>query len=400
MRTMPRSSTIAVVLSGLVAVACTPTAPPVASTPRTAEARGTVVVLQGSAFREAASRDEAVRVAGERTARPAHAITEEPPVQRVVETSAAKLEAAIAKAARAEARGDKCKAKGRSPVTAMAERSDVIVRVKLEARTTARPATDADRKQLGATGLGAMLSAVGLGDDTVYETKLDGTVERITFPGAVTTAKQRVKWTGRRLGRKDATPPPSVGEALGKALDAMPAVPAAKWESLARGFVTGGCPVLGATVGATFLDGAAERRIRTAAAAALGPTRAPEPTETVEATPTPAPEPAPEVAAKPADPTYSCATLCTMHMVELCNNDRALWTQHGARWENTRCGIRRNEEFLAACYRMQWLSGTYEQSCVQPCESGEDGRGRLTAMLRRSGCIRAEGQIGSTRSSY
>jgi hypothetical protein len=154
----------------------------------------------------------------------------------------------------------------------------------------------------------------------------------------------------------------------------MPAVPAAKWESLARGFVTGGCPVLGATVGATFLDGAAERRIRTAAVAALGPTARPEPTETVEATPTPAPEPAPEVATKPADPTYSCATLCTMHMVELCNNDRALWTQNGARWENTRCGDARSEEFLAACYRMQWLSGTYEQSCMQPCETGDDGR--------------------------
>jgi hypothetical protein len=387
---MSRSSTIAAVLTALLGVACSPTAPPVASNPRTAEVRGTVVVLQGSAFREAATRDEAVQIAGERTVRPAHAIGDEPPVQRVIESNAAKLEGPIAKAARAEARGDKCKAKGRSPATAIAERSDVILRMKLEGHTTARPATDADRKQLGRSGFGAMLSAVGLGDDTVYETKLDGTVERITFPGAVTTAKQRVKWTGRRLGRKDTAPPPTVGEALGKALDAMPALPAAKWESLARGFVTGGCPVLGATVGATFLDGAAERRIRTAAVAALGPARTPEPTETVEATPPPAPEPAPEVATKPADPTYSCATLCTMHMVELCNNDRVLWTQNGARWENTRCGVRRSEEFLAACYRMQWLSGTYEQSCVQPCESGDDGRVRLMAMLRRSGCIRSE----------
>ena len=63
----------------------------------------------------------------------------------------------------------------------------------------------------------------------------------------------------------------------------------------------------------------------------------------------------------------------------------------GSRGDNTRCGVRRNEEFLAACYRMQWLSGTYEQSCVQPCESGEDGRVRLMAMLRRSGCIRSDG---------
>jgi hypothetical protein len=387
---VPRSSTITAVLTGLVALACTPTAPPVVSNPRTAEVRGTVVVLQGSAFREAAARDEAVQIAGERTARPAHAIGDEPPVQRVVESSAAKLEAPIAKAARAEVRGDKCKTKGRAPATAIAERSDVILRVKLDARTTARPATDAERKELGASRFGAMLSAVGLGDDTLYETKLDGVVERVTFPGAVTTAKQRVKWTGRRLGRKDTVPAPTVGEALGKALDAMPSVPAPKWESLARSLVTSGCPVVGATVGATFLDGAAERRIRTAAVAALGPSRAPEPVETVEAAPTPAPEPAPEVATKPADPTYSCTTLCTMHMVELCNNDRALWTQNGARWENTRCGVRRSEEFLAACYRMQWLSGTYEQSCMQPCETGDEGRSRLVSMLRRSGCIRSE----------
>jgi len=266
--------------------------------------------------------------------------------------------------------------------------------VRLDARTTARPATDAERKELGASGFGAMLSAVGLGDDTLYETKLEGTVERVTFPGAAITAKQRVKWTGRRLGRKDAAPPPTIGEALTKALDTMPAMQTPRWESLARGFIGGGCPVLGATIAATFLDGALERRLRTAAVTALGPVRAPEPMETVEAAPIPAPEPvpepAPEVATKPADPTYSCTTLCTMHMVELCNNDRALWTQNGARWENTRCGMRRGEEFLAACYRMQWLSGTYQQSCMEPCETGDDGRTRLLAMLRRSGCIRSE----------
>jgi hypothetical protein len=76
-------------------------------------------------------------------------------------------------------------------------------------------------------------------------------------------------------------------------------------------------------------------------------------------------------------------------MVELCNNDRALWTQHGSRYENTRCGLRRSEAFLEDCYRMQWLSGTYEQSCVRPCQENADGRSRLLAVLRRSGCLRA-----------
>jgi len=78
-------------------------------------------------------------------------------------------------------------------------------------------------------------------------------------------------------------------------------------------------------------------------------------------------------------------------MVELCNNDRMLWTQNGARWENTRCGVRRSETFLENCYRMQWLSGTYERSCLQPCERRAEGRERLLAMLRRSGCVRVDG---------
>jgi hypothetical protein len=75
-------------------------------------------------------------------------------------------------------------------------------------------------------------------------------------------------------------------------------------------------------------------------------------------------------------------------MVELCNNDRTLWSQHGSRWESTRCGLRRSETFLEDCYRMQWLSGTYEQSCIRPCEESADGRTRLLAVLRRSGCLR------------
>jgi hypothetical protein len=76
-------------------------------------------------------------------------------------------------------------------------------------------------------------------------------------------------------------------------------------------------------------------------------------------------------------------------MIELCNNDRSLWNQNGFRWENTRCGQRRDEAFLATCYRMQWLSGTYERACVTPCEESDDGRTRLVTLLRRAGCMRS-----------
>jgi len=103
----------------------------------------------------------------------------------------------------------------------------------------------------------------------------------------------------------------------------------------------------------------------------------------------PSPGATPEPAVPATDPSYSCSTLCTLHMVELCNNDRTLWTQHGTRFESTRCGSRRSEVFLEECYRMQWLSGTYQESCIKPCEETAEGRPRLLAMLRRSGCLHA-----------
>jgi hypothetical protein len=76
-------------------------------------------------------------------------------------------------------------------------------------------------------------------------------------------------------------------------------------------------------------------------------------------------------------------------MVELCNNDRALWAQNGTAWESTRCGLRRAESFLESCYRMHWLDGTYEHACLQPCEGTGEGRDRLLLLLQRAGCLRA-----------
>jgi hypothetical protein len=391
LRATMRASFVVVALATLVWPGCTPNPAPAPTAGP--EPLGVVLVLHGSAFQAAATRDEAVRVVGEQTGRPVRTITEEPPVDRVIQSAADKLERSVSRTARAEARNAGCKKKGRAPATAVAQRAETILRVRLDAKTTSRRATDPERKELDASRLAGMLSAVGLGDDTLYETKLEGTVERVTFPGSPATAKQRVRWSGRRLGGKDAAPPPTVDEAMRKALAAMPKPAAPRWEVFARSLVSGGCPVLGAAVADTFLEGAAKRRVRAAAVAALGPAPTPAaPVDVAAVTPEVAPiEPAAEPVAPPAETAYSCSSLCTMHMVELCNNDRTLWSQNGARWENTRCGVRRSESFLESCYRMQWLSGAFEQSCVQPCESGDDGKVRLLAVLRRSGCIRAEG---------
>ena len=382
-----RSIARLLVCAALMWAGCTPTPAPVDPTMAAPAPPGVVVVLRGSAFENPATRDEATQVANAQTGRPARAIVEEPPLERVIQSKSSRAERAVARAARNEARSASCLKKGRPFATALAEGADTIVRIRLDAKTTSRPATDAERKELAASRLAGVLSSVGLGGDTVYDTKLDGTVERTTFPGAPATARQRVKWSGRHLGPKGTPPPPSVGDAISKALAAMPAPATARWDQIARGLVSGGCPVLATAVADTFLDdGAPKRRIRAAAAAALDPSpppSAPAP-EAAPSDPDPAPEP------PPTEIVSSCASLCTLHMVELCNNDRSLWTQNGARWENTRCGVRRSEVFLENCYRMQWLSGTYEQSCVQPCERGDDGRARLLAMLRRSGCIRGD----------
>ena len=380
----------------LVWAGCTPTPAPVAPSAGTPTPPGVVLVLEGSAFDTEAAREQAAHLAREHCGRSARAVAAEPPVEKVIQAAGARLERSVARAARAESRDGNCRKKGRALATAVAERADTILRIRLDAKTTSQPATDADRKALGGTaGLAGVLSAVGLGDDTVYETKLDGTIERTTFPGSTATARQRVRWSGRRLGDKDVAPPASVGEALAQALSAMPAATAARWEPIARGLVSGGCPVLGSAVADTFLDDrAAKRRIRAAALNALAPPTSPASAPPVETTTTPSDIATPEVTPEPAttpEPAYSCTTLCTLHMVELCNNDRSLWTRNGARWENTRCGLRRSESFLENCYRMQWLSGTYEQSCVQPCERADDGRTRLMTMLRRSGCIRSDG---------
>jgi hypothetical protein len=89
------------------------------------------------------------------------------------------------------------------------------------------------------------------------------------------------------------------------------------------------------------------------------------------------------------DDRYSCNSLCGMHMVQLCNNDKVLWSSHRAKWETTPCGTRRSEAFLRECYQQQWLSSTFRDACLQPCEKTSEGRDRLMQILRDAGCVRS-----------
>jgi len=403
MAALPSHRVLAVSVA-LVWVACTATPPPVERNVAAPVAPGVALLLSGSAFDTPASRDEATALASERTGRPALIMKEEPTVEDVIQGAASRLDRSVARTARAEVRKVRCRKKGRPIAAAIGARVDSILRIRLDAETTSHPATAEERNELAGSRFAGILAAVGLGDGTVYETTLDGTLERTTFPGSPATARQPVRWSVRRLGNMDVMPPVTVREALAATLDVLPAPAAARWEPIARGLVSSGCPVLGTAVAETFLeDGAPKRRIRTAALAVLTPSRpaGPPPAELATATPVdrgttttavaPDADPAPEPPPPPTEVEYSCTNLCALQMVELCNKDRALWTQNGAQWTNTRCGVRRREAFLANCYRMQWVSGRYERSCVQRCERSRDGRSRLVTTLRRSGCIRADG---------
>ena len=90
----------------------------------------------------------------------------------------------------------------------------------------------------------------------------------------------------------------------------------------------------------------------------------------------------------PTDERYACRSLCRMHMVELCNRDKALWDAHGRKWDVTSCGTMRAEGFLQECYRRQWLSGAFHDACVSPCEGAAEGRERLLRILQDAGCLR------------
>jgi hypothetical protein len=169
---------------------------------------------------------------------------------------------------------------------------------------------------------------------------------------------------------------------------------APRWDRVARRLIARGCPLLALAVEDSFVhDEPAKRKVHASALAAIRERTAPSKKATqtsVEATP-PTIESPEDVATDvaPKSPELSCRKLCELHMVELCNNDRALWMQNRTTWESTRCGARRAEPFLESCYRMHWLDGTFDRACLGPCEGSGDGRDRLLLLLRRAGCLRA-----------
>ena len=232
----------------------------------------------------------------------------------------------------------------------------------------------------------------------VREELLTGTVSRHAL--VLRDATKQASLYRRRVMLASDTKRIDVAAAVAETVHGLGSVPTPEWDALARRMLERGCPFLAWTVADTQLVPAARDPLQKAAVGAMRTSlgrvaarqrsdearRAAPARDVAEANSEP---PAPPENPPPpaAEPAVSCATLCEMHMVEICNSDKVLWSAHRARWEPTACGTRRDEAFLTECYREQWDTGTFDTSCVQPCEASDAGRTRLMAILQEAGCV-------------
>ena len=278
-------------------------------------------------------------------------------------------------------------------LAALASSTDAVYRVTLDAAAHARPVTPADLRSPASCprGLGKLVAALRE-PQAVREESVAGSVTLSLF--AHNPSAPRVGVEQRATCLEPGAPatlldlPAIVADALRE----LPTPHAPEWEAYTRRLLAAGCPLLALSVaearlgtGPTFknlqstaLDAMRRNVDRRAGRDVARNAAAPE----VPSSPTPHESALPSPAEGP-----SCSALCSMHMIELCNNDRALWIEHRARWEATPCGTRRHDAFLEACYRQQWQSGTFDDACVAPCETTPEGRERLESILRRAGCL-------------
>jgi hypothetical protein len=322
-------------------------------------------------------------------------------------------------------------------LTALRQNVDAVYRVSLDHTERSRPATETEIARPGARSrrLVGFLGALHLVTPrTVREEMLSGSVALSAF--APKGSRQvRVSRHAESLEPSVLSSRLDVEAAVAEATAKFPAIRTPQWDAMARKLVAVGCPFLALEVYEMRLKGVrAHRGIRTAALEAVGrslgkrtPAQLGEETsarvkaairegdvdwaasivEQYEA------DPARQAATvrglkdivavarrraadgqedgdglAPGEESHSCNALCSMHMVELCNNNKVLWNTNHAKWEAAPCGTRREEPFLMECYRQQWLAGTFDNACMRPCESTPDGRDRLIRLLRGSGCFR------------
>ena len=303
-----------------------------------------VVVVEGSAFRTPSRQGEAVRAVEQATGQPVVLLRE----------PAARAEAILLRVAPRFPR----------------ERTGLAA-----ARREQRCAADA-----------VLLAAVEAGGVALYRIELNGE------SGAGSVASW--SFTGDdprhvRIARRPAGVRLDVGRDLAGPLRRLAFEPEPRWNDLAQRVLSSQCPGVALAIVELRGDASlASRRTRAAALASLrqlGATaRARGEVRGAEASIWPATS-----LTRP-----SCQELCELHIVQLCNEDRFLWSYHRAVWEPTACGRRRTETFLAGCYEDQRTSGTFDDACLRPCEENVDARERLESILASAGCLTAAAADG------
>ena len=279
-------------------------------------------------------------------------------------------------------------AAGRAAAHALSYDTDAYYHLRLDRTDTTRQATPEERAAVSAAHRASATILGGLGlaaAGQVREARLDGELTVTTFGPTAGSRRLPVKATAREtdaIGTVRLDPRTAVEAAIG----GLEPPPYPHWDATARRDLAAGCRVAALAVYDARLRTRAGSRDMLARTLGKGPARAARPRETPAA---PAAPPTPSVVEAPApDPRSTCHSLCEVHMVELCNNDRDLWSRHQLLWESTPCGQRRSEPFLRECYQRQWLSGTFDDACRIPCERAPDGRARLLHLLQGAGCGR------------
>ena len=337
------------------------------------------LLTEGSAFTRPGVREDVARAVERTTGR--RVLLLDGPVS-VEEPRMKALTARLAKEnpglARYDWREPQCAAQA-DVLTATQRDLDAVYRVSLDLREQTRPAAAAEAEASTLAGVRRALRLVT--PNTVREETLAGRVELAAFaPGG--SARVPVRRQEKQVEPSALTPRLDVDAAVAEAMAALPPIPAPQWERTARTLVSAGCPFRALVVAETRLPPkGAGATIRKTALAAAARSAAPRPATRSDE---------PVVAAEPraAVDQHSCNALCSMHMVQLCNNDKILWSTHRAKWEATACGTRRTEPFLKDCYRQQWLSSTFREACLVPCERTPEGRDRLLRVLEDAGCLR------------
>jgi hypothetical protein len=343
------------------------------------------VVLEGSAFRRAGVREDVLAALEEATGRQVIVV---PGFSTAMDPTRRRL------------------------VTELAKRRKTLANYDWkEPRCTADPVTLGGLEAGVAGGYGVTL-AYGTGAAKklrgakarrpVVEDRVTGSVALSTFTDEPPTPAIHVLGTAPPRAPRARPARIDVRGAVSEGIRKLPALKDPEWEAFADRLIKGGCPLLAIAVAETRLDGSSarkritnagivemERRLahRPSTKPARVASRAPAPVKKSTLPSSPRDATAASTSARLPGERYSCSDLCGLHMVELCNNDKVLWSYYSRKWETTPCGKKRDEGFLSQCYEQQWVSGTFQESCVTPCEHDPEGRERLRSMLEGAGCL-------------